>query len=1066
MEAQAPPVVAVMVAHDPGPWFEEALGALVAQDYPNLSILVVDAASTDEVAPRVAAVAPHAFVRRLDANCGFGPSCNEALQLAEGITHFLFCHDDVAADPDALRNMVLEAYRSNAGVVAPKLVDWRQPDKLLSVGLGVDSLGRAVDRVEEDELDQRQHDAVREVFLAPGAFTLVRADLFVALSGFDPSLKVLGEDLDLSWRVQLAGGRVVVAPTARVRHLEALRRGDRGLPAEVLAPGRRPRRRGIELLERRHRTQVVLSCYGRVRLVVAALRLATGSLALMASSCWRRDFSGAVQEASIWGWCATRDARSKRTALQSSRRVPDRELCRSMSKAPSRLVSMSAGLLRRAAQSTEDFLSQGPNLTATSVFRRSSAGTGTAVAVALSLLVLFGSRGLLGGHLPVLAALGRLPSWEALWKEYLSGWSPRGFTSGTAPPLGAPILGTAGLLLGGSMGFLRRVLLLCGLPIGMVGAWRLGSRLGGPDGRWPALLAWTAVPLPYEALARGDWQTVLAGAAVPFLLYRLVCGSGMLDDPTVTGLGSSLGELARSAVATGLLLALVAGLVPGEAAVFTGAVISLCLLLALRRRDVAARLALLGGGCLAVATLADLPYAVGTISKGGAGAFFGLYASGSGASSGAALLRFSVGHGGGLAPSALSFGLLVAAVASVVISKGRRRELGVVFLGSALLCVAFAWLALRFGFSAGSPGVLLVPAAGALAGCAALGGAAIRYDLPAYHFGWRQLSSLAALGALLICSVPVLGAAGGGRWGLPDNGLEESLQWLSSSASPSGQRVLWVGEASLLPVAGTRLTGGLFYGAASGSLPELSSDWYEPSSSSSRRARNVLLAAYSGSTVELGRLLAPFAVRYIVVPLSAAAATPPRREVASGSAPLLSSLSSQLDLRRIWGDPSVAVFENLDWYPEVSLVRGRSAVASKLNWPLGAQSVSVSAVTSLRQKGLESFAGRIGSGELLAAFPPHSGWHLVAKGSGSARRDSAFGVESGFTVARAGAYRLFHRASAGYLSLVALQALVWLVALTLLLASRPRARSSTHSGVVVDMPSFDAAADAPAGARV
>ena len=46
--SDAPPVVAVVVVRDPGPWFEEALRALAAQDYQALSILVIDAGSDYE----------------------------------------------------------------------------------------------------------------------------------------------------------------------------------------------------------------------------------------------------------------------------------------------------------------------------------------------------------------------------------------------------------------------------------------------------------------------------------------------------------------------------------------------------------------------------------------------------------------------------------------------------------------------------------------------------------------------------------------------------------------------------------------------------------------------------------------------------------------------------------------------------------------------------------------------------------------------------------------------------------------------------------------------------------
>ena len=51
-EEVAPPVVVVMVTHEPGWWFEETLGSIEAQDYPNISVLIVDASSSEPVALR------------------------------------------------------------------------------------------------------------------------------------------------------------------------------------------------------------------------------------------------------------------------------------------------------------------------------------------------------------------------------------------------------------------------------------------------------------------------------------------------------------------------------------------------------------------------------------------------------------------------------------------------------------------------------------------------------------------------------------------------------------------------------------------------------------------------------------------------------------------------------------------------------------------------------------------------------------------------------------------------------------------------------------------------------
>ena len=247
--ATVPPVVAVVVTCDPGWWLEDCLAALAAQDYPELSVLVIDVDSAEDPTPRVAAVLPTTFVRRTRRRRGFAAGANEVLGVVEGASFFVFCHDDVAPGASAVRLLVEEAFRSNAGVVAPKLVGWFAPEHLLAAGMGADTFGVPVALVERGELDQQQHDAVRDVFFAPSPCALVRADLFTTLGGFDTGFGLLGEDLDLGWRAHLAGARVVVAPASRVRHLEATESGQRALHGALRAVGpdaeRRARQQGV-----------------------------------------------------------------------------------------------------------------------------------------------------------------------------------------------------------------------------------------------------------------------------------------------------------------------------------------------------------------------------------------------------------------------------------------------------------------------------------------------------------------------------------------------------------------------------------------------------------------------------------------------------------------------------------------------------------------------------------------------------------------------------------------------------------------------------------------------------
>jgi GT2 family glycosyltransferase len=390
MESLAPPVVAVIVAHDPGPWFEETLASLGSQSYEELSILVLDAASAEDLTARVAGVLPNAYVRRFSQNRGFGATANEVSSMVDGAAYYLICHDDVALDPDAVQFLVEEAFRSNAGIVSPKLVSWDDPARLLEVGMTADKGGSVVGRVQPQEIDHGQHDSVRDVFVAPGGCTLIRADLFAELGGFDPAIVAMGEDLDFCWRAQVAGARIIVAPDARVRHREGLASGERplepalvdrvgsaeettgppgigpGAPAdELLADSvgnipastpprshraRRHRGRSTEApttsssalptvvptsapttlqeLQRRHELLAVLKCYGRFHLfrVVPQIALLALGEVVVAELAGNRVRARAVVRAWRWNLGRWSMIRRQRKDLRGHRRLSDSEI--------------------------------------------------------------------------------------------------------------------------------------------------------------------------------------------------------------------------------------------------------------------------------------------------------------------------------------------------------------------------------------------------------------------------------------------------------------------------------------------------------------------------------------------------------------------------------------------------------------------------------------------------------------------------------------------------------------------------------------------------------------------
>ena len=69
------------------------------------------------------------------------------------------------------------------------------------------------------ERDEGQYDTKRDIFWASGAAMCCRSEVFHSLGGFDDDFFAHMEEIDLQWRMQLAGWRIVAEPKAVVYHL-------------------------------------------------------------------------------------------------------------------------------------------------------------------------------------------------------------------------------------------------------------------------------------------------------------------------------------------------------------------------------------------------------------------------------------------------------------------------------------------------------------------------------------------------------------------------------------------------------------------------------------------------------------------------------------------------------------------------------------------------------------------------------------------------------------------------------------------------------------------------------
>lgn len=1017
----APPVVAVVVTRNPGDWLDEAMGSLAAQTYPNLSVLVIDAASDGDITPRIARVMPTAYVRRLDTNAGFGAAANEVLQVVEGAAFYLFCHDDVALAPDALRIMVEEAFRSNAAVVGPKLVQWDDPRRLLQVGEAVDKLGVTAPIVERGELDQEQHDAVRDVFCVPGGCTLVRADLFAAVGGFDPGINYLHDDLSLCWRTHLAGARVLVAPAARVRHLEAL-----GL--------RRPvddRRR----LQARHRLRIILSCYSLfhlLRVLPQAAVLALGET-LYALLVGRRGQASDIAGAWRWNFSRLSEVRAIRAHVKSFRQVGDPEVRRLQTRGSARVLLFLRGQIGRGDDRLAAVARSGRELAGS--FRSASVRTTATVWIAVLAVLLVGSRGLITGGVPAVGELLRFDGATDLLREWTSGWRSVGLGSESPAPTALGAFGVLGLVMFGAVQLLRTVLIVGLLPLGVWGAHRLVRPFGSQRARLVALLVYAAVPLPYNALSSGRWGALALWAAAPWMLGRLARASGLApfgDRDGRAGPGVRRLSMQQHVLAVGVVAALAAMLTPA-AALMVVVVAAAFVLGTLISGHVAGivRLLIAGTAGAVVAAVLHAPWTLDFLTPGaewasvvGAGRRDGEGALGT-------LLRFETGP---IGAEPVGYVFLVAAALPLLIGRDWRFSWAVRGWTVAVVCWGLAWVGQHgWGPELPHPDVLLAPAAAGLALAAALGMVAFEVDLPGYRFGWRQIASGLSVLAVLAGTVPVLGAALDGRWSLPKGDFERAMRFVDDDESEGGFRVLWIGDPAVLPLGSWQLAPGVAYATSDDGTPRISDLWPGTDDGPTALLTDALSIASRHETARLGRMLAPMGVRYVVV-VERLAPAPFATEDRPVPERVRSTLAEQLDLERIDAPAGLTVYRNRVPAPMRGAVDPSlplsGGLASALGADLGARPVLPD------DEGYSHWSGPLDGGDrVLLSAGASPGWQLEVEGR-RAERSKALGWANVFDVPVGGGGSLrFHTPWSRY-GVLLLQAVLWLLVARSLLRMR------------------------------
>lgn len=228
-------VVAVMVVHNAEDWLARHLRSLNRLNPRPGRIVVVDNGSSDSsraILEQACAVGTIDAVLTGDPRWTFGQAVLHALRGDEPWIWLL--HDDSTPMPNALDELLRGAALTGADLLFPKLLQPRRrnyPETLSEIGQTISRSGRRVSTVEAGDIDQGQ-DQPQEILGGSTAGLLIKGVVWRQLGGLAPELPFHRDGLDLGWRANEAGFRVLTWPEAALNHRQA---GMIGLRETVIA---------------------------------------------------------------------------------------------------------------------------------------------------------------------------------------------------------------------------------------------------------------------------------------------------------------------------------------------------------------------------------------------------------------------------------------------------------------------------------------------------------------------------------------------------------------------------------------------------------------------------------------------------------------------------------------------------------------------------------------------------------------------------------------------------------------------------------------------------------------
>jgi len=217
-QASQPSISVIVLNYNARQYLHDCFSSLMQTDYPRerCELICVDNASTDDSLAFMQAHFPEVTIIANARNVGFAAGNNVGARAALG-EYVAFLYPDMRVEPEWLRQLI-SARNSAAGVAcaAAQILDWD--------GRYIDIADAAMNfmgwgwQPEFGSIAVNNPREPKQLLFGCGGAQLVDRQLFLSAGGFDEAYFAFFEDVDLGWRLNLMGYKVVLAPSAIVYH--------------------------------------------------------------------------------------------------------------------------------------------------------------------------------------------------------------------------------------------------------------------------------------------------------------------------------------------------------------------------------------------------------------------------------------------------------------------------------------------------------------------------------------------------------------------------------------------------------------------------------------------------------------------------------------------------------------------------------------------------------------------------------------------------------------------------------------------------------------------------------